>query len=343
MRAGTIPRLVLVGLAGVLVLPLVVGFLALPGPASAAGPSCTPAGATGLTAAVVASPDQTIRGVIDGTGCDLGVYVGPGVSDVLISGATITGAYDHGILIQDTSDVTVENSRITGNGVSPTPGVIQNKAIALVGTSDSVVRGNIVTGNLADGGIAVLDDGPIDPGAPGPGSPRPATGNTIVGNDITGNMVGCGIVLAAFNVGEGVDHNLVARNSVSHNPAGIIVAADTPGTSATHNWVFLNTITDNFLPGVIIHSNAPGDTVAGTVVLGNRISGNGFDPEVGLTDPTKGAGIIVVGAVAPVTDTRIVANRITSEYYGVWESNTTNTRVVSLGLNKATVPVYPLP
>jgi hypothetical protein len=79
------------------------------------------------------------------------------------------------------------------------------------------------------------------------------------------------------------------------------------------------------------------------MVLGNRISGNGFDPEVGLTDPTKGAGIIVVGAVAPVTDTLIVANRITSEYYGVWKSNTINTRVVSLGLNKATVPVYPLP
>ena len=328
-------RLILLFGAAGLVLPLSLATAGAKGPSSQ---TCMPAGGTGLTAAVVATAGQIVTGTIDATGCNIGVYVGPWASDVVISGATITGAKDHGIFIQDTSNVIVENSTISGNGVSPTKGINENKGVELVGTSFSVVRNNIVTGNMADGGIGISDDGMIDAGAPRPGSPHPGMLNIVIGNRVTDNGGGCGIVVASYNAGQGVTHNLVADNTVSRNPAGIVVAADPPGTSTTDNWVMGNTITDNSIPGVIIHSNAPGDTVSGTVVSGNAISGNGFFPEVGLTDPAQGAGIILVGEVNPVTDTFIAANSISGEYFGVWERHASGTRVLDLGLNKATVP-----
>jgi hypothetical protein len=37
---------------------------------------------------------------------------------------------------------------VTGNGLAPTPGINENKAIELVGTANSTVTGNTVTGNL---------------------------------------------------------------------------------------------------------------------------------------------------------------------------------------------------
>jgi parallel beta-helix repeat protein len=326
-------RVFLVFGASALLLPPSLGTA---GAAPSPSRTCLPAGGTGLTAAVVATTGQIVTGTIDATGCNVGVYVGPWASSVVISGATITGAKDHGIFIQDTSNVLVENSTVSGNGVSPTPGIPENKAIELVGTSYSVVRNNIVTGNMADGGIGVSDDGMIDPGAARPGSPHPAMLNSVIGNRVTENGGGCGIVVASYN--SSVSNNLVANNTVVRNPAGIVVAADAPNTSVKDNWVMGNAITDNSIPGVIIHSNAPGDTLSGTVVQGNVISGNGFDPEVGLKDPTRGAGIILVGEVAPVTNTFIAANGISHEYFGVWERNASGTLILNLGLNHATVP-----
>src|SRR5664280_2581008 len=124
-------------------------------------PTCTAAGGTGLTASVIATTNQAITGATDATGCDLGIYVGPGVTSVTISHATVTGANDHGIFAQDTSGLQVTNSTVSGNGVAPTAGIAENKAIELVGVSNSTVSGNTVSGNLADGGIGVADDGQV--------------------------------------------------------------------------------------------------------------------------------------------------------------------------------------
>ena len=103
--------------------------------------SCSAAGSTGLTASVIATTSQTITSPIDATGCDLGIYVGPGVTGVTINNATVTGANDHGIFAQDTSGLTVTNSTVSGNGVAPTAGIDENKAIELVGVSNSTVSG----------------------------------------------------------------------------------------------------------------------------------------------------------------------------------------------------------
>src|SRR5437764_3425146 len=110
-------------------------------------------------------------------------YTTPGTETVLISGVTVTGANEHGILVQDASRVTIQYSVVTGNvmaghacppsGAAQPECIAEDKGIELVGTSNSVVTHNVVSQNLADGGIGVADDGPTNPGAPGtyPGNP----------------------------------------------------------------------------------------------------------------------------------------------------------------------------
>lgn len=268
--------------------------------------------------------DALSRTVIEAAGFDVGIQIkGNGAAGTLIEGLTIQHANNQGIFAEDTKDIILRGNHVYNNALAPTSDKIETKAILLVGVSSSYVLNNAVTHNRG-GGIAVTDNGPINPGALTPGTPKPAMNNVISGNKVTDNEESCGIVVAAFNPGQGVIGNLVTGNIVSRNPAGIIVAANPPGTSAIDNVVSGNTITDNFLPGVIIHSNAPGQRVQGTIVSGNTIRGNGADPEVGLADP---AGVIVVGAVVKVQDTLVSGNRMSDEKYAVWLSGAEGTLV----------------
>jgi nitrous oxidase accessory protein NosD len=104
-----------------------------------------------------------------------------------------------------------------------------------------------------------------------------------------------------------------------------------------NNAVVGNTLLNNFISGIIVHSNAPGDVLSETVVIDNTLVGNGPDPEVGAMQP---AGIVVAGDVEPVTDTVISNNSVTNEYYGIFLDNGLPT---SLNNNQvtATVPVAP--
>ncbi len=295
---------------------LTVGLLALvaaagAGPAGAAATTCLPAGSTGLTAAVVATSNQTISGVVNATGCDNGIYIGPGVSGVTVNGAYITGANNHGIFVQNSANDTIENSVVEGNGLAPTvcpsppkqptgPCIHEDKAIELVGTSYVTVSGNTVNGNLADGGIGVADDGPIDPGAPAAGTLSMAYHNLVKNNVVIGNQVGCGIVVAAYNPGAGVSNNVIEDNVVAQNPAGIIIAADSPHTLAINNDVLANVAEMNYLPGIIVHSNTPGDVVLGTVVENNALIANGaFAFAAGGKGPTTSTGIAVIAEPTP--------------------------------------------
>lgn len=318
--------------------------------------SCLPAGSTGLTARVVATNGQSVTGMVDATGCDIGVYVGPGVTDVSIAGAIVSGAHDHGIMIQDTSGITVEDSIVTANGANHHTGceppkvmtdcINEDKALQLVGTSNVVVKHNWVTQNTADGGIGVFDDGPIPVGALQPTSSTPvaSVGNQVVDNTVFGNLNGCGIVVAAYNPGGGVSQNVIEHNTVTGQvgvfpPAvgGIVVAADSPHTSATDNIVAFNTINGTFLSGVIVHSNTPGDVVSGTSVLENTISNTGWGKAVGPSDGT--AGVLVMGEVEPVTGTAVLLNRISNETYGVWLKNTAGWFIYTVGGSNVTTPV----
>lgn len=306
---------------------------------------CSPAGSTGLTTLIAVSTngatvDPTSLGTstVDATGCDIGIYVAPGTSGVTISGLTITGANDHGIFVQDASSITITANTVTGNGVNPTSGINENKAVELSGTSSSTVSDNTVQYNLADGGIGISDDGPIDPGAPVAGNPNPGNDNVVSGNTVTNNVAGCGIVVASYNAGEGVSGNTVEDNTVTStgpppppNVGGVVLADDTPGTSGIHevssnNQILGNTITGGLIPGIVVHANAPYDDVVNTLISGNKFSNNGF--EGGPNDAAAPVAINVVAEVpglATITGTTISSNTVMNDYYGVWYCNTTPT------------------
>ncbi|MDH2901787.1 MAG: right-handed parallel beta-helix repeat-containing protein [archaeon] len=347
---------------------LVISLFAFPGifVNAASTTHCQPAGTTGLTALIVAKPHQTISGNVNAKGCDIGVYVGPGVGGVVIKYATITGANDHGILAQNTWNLAVKYDLVTGNGLAPHtcpppptppsgPCIAEDKAVQLVGTINSQVIHNSVKLNFADGGIGVADDGTIDPGALNPGPAHAGDGNLIAYNYVSDNAFGCGIVIAAYNAGEGVAHNVVLKNVIhgsslkdfanSHKPyvGGIVVAADTPGTSAYGNSVIGNMIKESLIPGIVVHSNAPGDHVVGTLLLNNKITNNGV--EAPPNDPTLPTGIEVVAEVphlAVLRDTWVIGNTVTSDHYGVWTCNSLNTHIIDIDGN-AMVPIASCP
>jgi len=275
---------------------------------------------------------QPSNTIINAVGKTYGIYVsGSSASGTVLQGLTVENADNHGIFVQDASQVSIVNNEVLHNGLNPTncpepptppsgPCISENKAIELVGSSNSVVANNLVEINQADGGIGISDDGQINPGGLTSGASNPAVGNVISGNTITSNVGGCGVVVAAYDPGEGVSNNIVTGNHVVNGYAGIVVAADIPNTSAVNNTVVANTVLDNQLPGIIIHSNTPGDVVSGTVIIRNVVSGNaGFGPQ-----PT---GIILIGAVNPVLDTSISGNVIHNEYFGIEVTNATGTRI----------------
>ena len=334
-----------------LTVPLLLGSAAAYGTGSAStDPICAPAGSTGLTAKVVATSGERIMGWVNAKGCDLGVYVGPGVTHVRIVGATIKNANDHGIFVQDTSGVKIVRDVVVHNGLSPHtcsspptgPCIAEDKAIELSGTTGVVVRDNIVRGNLADGGIGVSDDGPIDPGAPASGTLYAGTGNVIADNQVADNAFGCGIVLAAYDAGAGVAHNIVRDNVVIGNApglgpyvGGIVVAADTPGTSVWMNVVVGNHIYRSIIPGIVVHSNAPGDRVWNNTFRANVISNNGFEGPP--NDPTVPTGIEVVAEAAPgepnpptLTNTTLAGDTVNHDTVGIWLCDESHTVITDL-------------
>lgn len=154
----------------------------------------------GLTTLRVANSSQTITGVINATGCDMGIYVPPCATNVNIHHVTIAGAKDHAIFIENASKVVIKNSIIMNHGAGAVTcphgqpnakdRISENKPIELVGTIDSTISGNIVEHNTSDGGIGIADHGKVDPGALRPGVARAMYGNVVENNIIVDNAHG---------------------------------------------------------------------------------------------------------------------------------------------------------
>jgi len=327
-----------IGLA-LLVVTLGLG-AAIPASAALAAPVPLP---NGLTAKIVAVSGQTISGTVDATGYDVGIYIGPGVHGVVVTGATVSFAKQEGILVQDTWGIVIKNSTIENNGTAPTGP--ERKAIELGGTSDCLVQGNIVRNNHGDGGIGMTDSGPVDPNAPNAitATPTPSAGNLITGNLVQNDWNGCGIVMSAWNPGAGLAHNVVMGNTLEGGVGGIVVAADLPNTTATDNLVINNTVTGSAIMGIIVHSNAPGDVVSGTKIIGNILSNDGHEGPP--YDPTSPTGIAVVAEVpggpspSVLNRTQVLANTVSNETYGVWVYNAPDTHIANLRTSNVTTPV----
>jgi hypothetical protein len=338
--------------------------------ANSAVAACLTAGSTGMTTKVILTSNQQLIGTtVNATGCDLGIYIGPGTDNVQISGVTVTGSNEHAIFAQDATHVNIQYSVVTGNGVAahtcpasgaPPPGCIpENKPIELAGTSYSLVSHNVVSHNLSDGGIGVADDGPTDPGAPGtfPGNLHNAEYNQVSDNLIIDNSNGCGVVVAAYNQGTEVTNTQVLANTVIGTapasgqlfpPANsfigqIVVATDGPFANISNTQVIGNNLDGAELPGIVVHSNVFGDVISYTLIQDNMIADSGYYPGPPATHPndpgvSQGtAGIALIAEIggtdspAPVLKyTSVSFDTVLNNTNGVWLCGTSQTLVQQL-------------
>ena len=197
-----------------------------------------------LTARIIAYPGEIISGQVNATGFTFGVYIGPGVTGVLIYHAHIFGADDHGIVAVDTSGISVMYSNISYDVLHPVPSILDHKAVGFYGVSNSYIIGNTITHNVGDGGIAVYSSSSLVPtGLPIPNANSSGDNNFIADNYVANDASGCGIVVAAWGPGMSVSNNWIFRNTVigsiltPHGPTGfnvgtIVVAADFPFSRA---------------------------------------------------------------------------------------------------------------
>ncbi|MDG7045769.1 MAG: right-handed parallel beta-helix repeat-containing protein [Nitrososphaerota archaeon] len=273
---------------------------------------------------------QPSNTIINATGQTFGIIVsGPATIGTTINGFTILGAASHGIFVEDSSSIVIEHNILTHDGVNATLAqkIPEDKAIELVGTSNSTVVGNTVIDSVG-GGIGVSDNGPINPGYIDSGVPSVASDNVISSNWIINTVGGCGIVISSYDAGEGVIGNIVTGNILVSDFSSIIIAADLPNTQALNNTVSYNTILNTGEAGVVIHSNAPGDVVDNNMIIGNTISADG-DPFSVPNIPIY-TGILVGGeGPVPVKNTVISSNAIDKETYGVAVINGIGTQVLS--------------
>jgi parallel beta-helix repeat protein len=320
--------------------------------------SCSAAGTTGLTTIMVAHSGQVISGkTIDATGCDVGIFVPAGSTNVVIMRDDISGAGIHGIFVQDSSNIMISGNNVHDNSagvpkvscdfIKP-PCVAEGKAIQLDGTSNSIVARNILTRDQF-GGISIADDGPVDAGALNPGTLSPANNNLVIGNQITQVAHDCGIVVAVYNH-ETASNNLVISNNVEGSlpPFGvnpfvgqIVVATDGPDAVIRDTAIINNIINGSTLPGIVVHSNAPGDSITGTTIITNTLGFNGYYPPFFSTPNTPVAangttGISLVAEANPgmaqpptISGTVLINNMISPDQNGVWLCNTTGTLIIN--------------
>jgi parallel beta-helix repeat protein len=271
------------------------------------------------------------RSIIDATslanGIDVDGHNHAGLSHVVVTGFTVRNAKFQGILITDSSFVTIWNNHVTDNDksliVGPPPtcpglpgyfvageGLDCGEGIHLSGVTHSTVASNLVEHNA--GGILLSDDTGL------------TSDNLISGNVVRENPFDCGITLAShhfqfgFNPLFGVFHNTIAGNTSARNGlatgegAGVGIFAGPPGGQDYGNVVIGNELVGNALPGVTMHSHSSFQNLNDNLITGNQISGNGPDNDVPTLGPT---GIVVWSAsgAPPIRGTVISQNIIKDE------------------------------
>jgi len=185
--------------------------------------------------------------IIDATGLGNGIVVdgvdNPGLSNVVITGFSVENANFEGILVENSSNVTIWQNQILKNNVSLNvsesscpglPAAFQageafdcGEGLHFSGVDHSVAIDNVIQNNA--GGILLSDD----TGA--------TFDNVITRNTVSNNPFDCGITLASHS-GMGVYSNTIANNVSMNNGnkvpgagAGVGLFAPGPGSQTYGN------------------------------------------------------------------------------------------------------------
>jgi parallel beta-helix repeat protein len=268
------------------------------------------------------------QAIIDATGLSRGIFVNgmatANLSGVHLSGFTVKKANFEGILVANSSDVSVSDNTVLDNDLSLSsatcPGIDAfetneqddcGEGIHLLGSHHSIVTGNSVHDNA--GGILLTDD-------------TGATHDNLISfNSVHDNPFDCGITLASHppaaitgaSAPLGVFHNTVYANDSEKNGlnvagagAGVGIFASIPGASSYGNIVVNNFLKGNGLPGIAIHAHAPNQNVNDNMLVGNTILGNGADTEDAATPGPTGINLY---AFVPATGNIISGNSVRNE------------------------------
>jgi hypothetical protein len=197
---------------------------------TAAAPVCTATGFSrdniNLTAALI-NPGN-VSGDVDATGCNIGIYYGPGAHG-RVENANIHGANYFGI-VNNSADVDVRNSSISEIGEKPFNGTQHGVAIywAFGSSSKGDIQGNYIW-NYQKGGIVVN----------GPNATSNITQNTVIGLGPV-NFIAQNGIQAGYGADTQIKQNTVAGNAYTgpgQTSSGgvILVGGDCYGGAATIN------------------------------------------------------------------------------------------------------------
>jgi hypothetical protein len=302
------------GVVAVLVLTLAALIATGASVASAGVATCTPTGFVrdniDLTARLI-NPPGTVSGTVDATGCNIGIYYGPGHTGT-VDDADVFGANYFGI-VNDGGTVRIRHSSVHDIGETPFNGAQHGNAIYFAngsGAAGSIthnrvwnyqkngitdtsaghrvaINHNVVTG---EGPVAYIAQNGIEVGF---GATATVKHNSVTGNSYTGAggassggilVVGGACFGAPASIGVKITHNTIRGNDVGVFLANYDTTCTTSTPTPTRNVVSHNTI-KNFAVNNT-SGNGPGDGYqAGVSIAGDRdsithnhICGIGYKP-----------------------------------------------------------------
>jgi hypothetical protein len=111
-----------------------------------------------------------------------------------------------------------------------------------------------------------------------------------------------------------------------------------------------NLIAGSLLPGIVLHSNAPGDVIAYTYLLNNHIRDNGAYPSTfgtpntpDLTGNYTGISIVAEAYGMPnapiIRHTWVLQDTVSNDWFGVWLCQSVSTDIDDLTTHHVTTPV----
>ena len=250
-----------------------------------------------LTAALINPGDVT--GTVDATGCNIGVYYGPG-SKAKVTDADVFGANYFGI-VNNGSDIDVKSSSIHDIGEVPLNGSQHGVGIYFVDGATGSIQKNTVS-HYQKGGIVVT----------GLGSSAKIHQNTVTGEGPVGYIAQNGIQVSRGATGD-VTNNTVSGNAYTGSggvsSGGVLIFGGCGGALSTGVDVKNNTLINNDVGVWLFVANATCDgaptTPTNNSAHNNTLSNNAVTNTTG--DGSRGyqAGIADVGNSDEITNNTI--------------------------------------
>ncbi len=241
-----------------------------------------------MTAAVIATGDITDQ-TINATGCNIGIFYGPGTSGT-VDNVDVHGANYFGILVvgnlvdsggNETSpgatSVDITNSAVYDIGEDPFNGTQHGVAIYY----RAFAAGSSATGTISNNSISLYQKGGIT--VNGPGSAATVSSNTVVGSADRCTFIAQNGIQIGFGASGQVMRNKVTGHSYTGtnnaSSAGILVyggcgSALTTGVQIVKNVVGDATPADGNDVGVWLANYDPTCSIAPSTMTNNKVINN---------------------------------------------------------------------